>query len=490
MKKIIKYLTIVFLIAVSMTGCELKETIYGTISDNSFWKTEEQIKEGINSAYGRLNTRFNGFSIWQFVIEDGGSDYNCSTSPYPEFYSYNNWSSTSPDAINWGIYKFFWNEISYLNKTIDMIPEADMSDELKYKYTCEARALRAFIYFSLVQWFNDVPLITSSKEIRFSIPKTPASKIYEFITKEYQESLEGIPNKDQLIASGTQDYGRLTKGAVMGLLARAYLVQKKYDDCAEICKKIITEQDKYGKYALMGVYKDIFKKNGFENNEIMWALAGDGVNNGMMLQVYLYKLFDVAGDSFIRDKSYDSYSKWNGTIGVNAAFYNSFPTNDLRKSTCLQYNPRCHVDRVMVLKYPASSPDNQFSSTDFPMLRYADIYLMYAESLLLGSSANISEAVNWVNLVRNRAGVTEDYLAGNFATPDDFKMNIYKERRWEFFMEGCAKRDMMRFGTLLDHIKAVSPDAGTTPERYFYLPFPSTALAANPELVQNPGYLK
>lgn len=174
----------------SVSGCDLDETIYGTITDDTFWKTENDIREGLNGAYGNLNASYNGFSLWQYIVEDGGTDYNAAQNCYQEFANYSNWSGTYPDTVNWGIYQFFWNQISYINKTLDMIPGAEMSEESKARYSGEGRALRAFIYFTLVQWFKDIPLITSSTDDRYVIPQETPETIYAFIEKELTECQE------------------------------------------------------------------------------------------------------------------------------------------------------------------------------------------------------------------------------------------------------------------------------------------------------------
>lgn len=459
----------------------LTENIYGTINDQNFWKTEKDIREGINSAYGQLYTEYNGFSLWQFIIEDGGSDINASTQPYGDFWTYTNWSSTNPDVIDWGLYKYFWSEISYLNKTIDMIPGAEMTDAQKLAYTSEARALRAFIYFTLVQWFNDIPLVTSSKEISYSIPKRPAAEIYKFIEDEFLAVVNDIPTKETYQQAGMKDYVRLTRGAVMGLLARTYLVQKKYAECKSVCYDLIEKPEIYGKYELMPDYRGMFSVNGYDNSEFMWALAGDGVKQASLLQVYLYKPW------VNKDAAYDIYYDWSGNISVTHEFYRTFDPAD-RRLNSLYYDADSDPDRAMIRKYPPKTSNKYSSATDFPVLRYADILLMYAESLLFADS-DVQGAVTWVNKVRERAGAPQ-YDPSDYATVESFRMKIYNERRWELFFEGCGKRDMMRFGTLLDHIKQTSMDAGSTPERYYYLPFPSSALTANPGLTQNPGYTK
>lgn len=482
MMKKINYIIIVLFHIFIFSGCNLNETIYGTISEDMFWKSEENIREGLNSAYGNLNTQFNGFSIWQYVVEDCCTDYNGTQNTYPEFHKYSNWSSTYPSAVEWGIYKYFWQQISYINKSLDMIPKIEISEEIKARYIGEGRALRAFLYFTLVQWFKDIPLITSSTDERFSIPQEKPEVIYSFIEKELIECQAGMFTKEQLQNSGEAGYVHLTKAAAQGLLARTYLVQKKYNECREACKALIEKTDVYGKYELIDNYKDVFKTKGFANVEVLWALPADGVSNVSLFQTYMYKLWDVKGSTVERDKSYDMYYKW-GDFSVNKAFYDTFTSDDERKS-CLIYDPLCHADKVMITKYPAETTNNETSSTDYPVLRWADILLMYSESLLFGDTQDMSASIDVLNEIRRRANV-EEYEVGDFPTVEDYKNELYRERRREMFFEGCGKRDMIRFGTLLDYINKKSTDAGGDPERYYYLPIPASALSANPALKQN-----
>lgn len=473
------------IISLAFTACDLNEKIYGTIDDSSFWKTEKDFREGLNYAYGTLNTPYNGFSIWQYVIEDGGADYNASGAPYGDFYNYTNWSSTNPDGIDWGIYQYFWKEISYINTTLDKIQDASIDEGAKTRYISEGRCLRAFLYFTLVQWFKEVPLITSSQVMDYTIPQESPETIYAFIEKEFAECQDGLLSKPEMQAAGEQAYTHLTRGAAQALLARTYLVQKKYDECFQACKALITDTERYGTYSLMSNYKQMFRTKGFDNSEVLWALAADGINNVSLLQVYLYKPWDVENPTVKRDTSYDIYYNWNGSIGVSPDFYNSFEVGDSRLE-CLLYEPQCDKERVMVTKYPAETSDKILSSNDTPIIRWADVLLMYAESALLKSSPDTDTALEQLKEVRKRAGLSP---ISSGLSPEELKWKIYEERRHELFMEGCGKRDMLRFGTLRDHILSISTDAGNDPERYYYLPIPRTALTANPALHQNsPNY--
>jgi hypothetical protein len=112
---------------------------------------------------------------------------------------------------------------------------------------------------------------------------------------------------------------------------------------------------------------------------------------------------------------------------------------------------------------------------------------MRAEAL--ANLNNLEGAVNEINKVRNRAGLS-DLNAVNF-TPTSLLSHIYMERKWELYFEGHAKRDMIRmdYEGMLDYIKSVSEDWETfTAERYLLLPIPANALASNPGLYQNPGF--
>ena len=483
--KRIYYIFIILFQLLSLVACDLDETIYGTISDSTFWKTETDIREGLNGAYGNLNEGWRGFSIWQYIIEDAGTDYSASKNAYPEFGNYSNWSGTYPDAIDWGIYKYFWNQISYVNKTLDMIPQTDMSDEKKARYTGEGRALRAFIYFTLAQWFKEIPIITSSTDDRYLIPQSSPDSVYAFIEQELTQCQEGMLTKDELQSSGESGYVHISKAAAQGLLARTYLVQKKYDECLKACERLLQNPDIYGAYDLLDNYREVFRIKGFSNKEVLWALPSDGVNNVQLFQAYMYNLWDVEGSQVTRDKSYDTYVGW-GDLSVTVDFYNTFADSDSRKQT-LCYDPLCEASKVMITKYPVDTTNGEESSNDYPVIRWADIWLMYAESLLLGSTPNVNAAVDAANKVRTRAQAPlydhSDY------TQEGFRRELYNERRREFFFEGCGKRDMIRFGTLTEYIVKKSKDAGSDPERYFYLPIPASALAANPALHQNsPNY--
>jgi hypothetical protein len=137
---------------------------------------------------------------------------------------------------------------------------------------------------------------------------------------------------------------------------------------------------------------------------------------------------------------------------------------------------------------PAPNAHPTFVSTDFPVFRLADAYLMYAEAVLRGGSGgDAGTALGYVNDLRTR-GTTTTILAG--ALTLDF---ILDERVRELYWEGHRRTDLIRFGQFTDGSYVwdwkgnVQDGVATGGFRDLY-PIPSNDMNANPNLIQNNGY--
>ena len=129
--------------------------------------------------------------------------------------------------------------------------------------------------------------------------------------------------------------------------------------------------------------------------------------------------------------------------------------------------------------------------TDFPMIRLADVYLMYAEAVLRGGTGGSkAQALDYINLIRKRAYGND---SGNI-TSDDLTLNfILAERGRELFWEGTRRTDLIRFGkftgsSYIWQWKGGVRDGKATDNKYNLFPLPVADLAANPNLIQNDGY--
>jgi hypothetical protein len=138
--------------------------------------------------------------------------------------------------------------------------------------------------------------------------------------------------------------------------------------------------------------------------------------------------------------------------------------------------------------YFSASTPTVFSGTDFPLFRLADAYLMFAECVVRGASGGtINQATDYVNAVRTRANAST-------ITPGQLTLDfLIDERARELNLEGHRRSDLIRFGkftggSYLWPWKGNTQTGTSIPSTYNVFPIPLTALQANPNLTQNPGY--
>ena len=133
-----------------------------------------------------------------------------------------------------------------------------------------------------------------------------------------------------------------------------------------------------------------------------------------------------------------------------------------------------------------SDTSGNFTDTDFPLFRIADVYLMYAEATLRGGGGSDSEAVGYFNELRMRAG--------NPVTVSSLNLDmILDERARELYWEGHRRTDLIRYGRFTDGDyvwpwKGGVENGVSTPAHLDLYPIPATDMNANPNLVQNQGY--
>jgi len=139
-----------------------------------------------------------------------------------------------------------------------------------------------------------------------------------------------------------------------------------------------------------------------------------------------------------------------------------------------------------------ADPAGNWTDIDFPLFRFAEIYLIYAEAVLRGGTGgSTSTALDYINLLRTRAG--NGSTAGNITAGDLTLDFILDERGRELYFEAARRTDLIRFDkfTTSNYLWAWKGgvEGGTAVDaKYNIFPLPSTDLTANPTLVQNPGY--
>lgn len=391
------------------------------------------------------------------------------------------------DFIVTNTWNWLYNSIFKANLAVEQL-EAAHAEPAKI---AEAKVLRAFFYYLLIDDFGDVPFYTENNITVDAIPQASREEVFQFIVGELEA------NVDQLSGTkGGEYYGRFNIWAGYMLLAKVYLNAEVYtgtamwDEALAACNKVME-----GGFSLHPGAASSASPLGYQYYELFGdVLPADETILAMFVRANTVSrnVYAVRSLNGPHAQALFGYSGWNGTV-VPGQYYSLYSNSDVRKAQFLvgdqpgdvSYSTEVEsldnpgADRnagVRNIKfYPVAPMDGGGASNDFPMYRYADLLLMKAECLVrLGDAA---EAKDLVDAVRKRAG-----LAILDSAPD--LEDIYLERSLELNWEGHRRQDMIRFGKFL----LPNEFRGQSEEFRKLFPIPTAALNANPLLKQNTGY--
>ncbi|WP_406825256.1 RagB/SusD family nutrient uptake outer membrane protein [Pedobacter sp. KACC 23697] len=368
------------------------------------------------------------------------------------------------------------------------------------RYRAEARFLRAFQYWVLLDGFGNPPFVTEADAIGKTNPKQiQRAALFTYVESELK-AIEG-----DLADARTNEYGRADKGADWALLARLYLNAQVYTGTAKYTEAITYSSKVINAgYLLKNNYKDLFlADNNLNNTENILTINYDGVRGT-----------NFGGTTFLinaainADMSPASYGVPSGGWGGNRTRQNLpalFPDpNGTADKRGIFFGTKSNVDdigvftdglRVTKFKNVTSggitpaSLNGTFSSLDFALFRLAEQYLIYGEAVMRGGSGgSTAQALAYVNNLRRRAYGNN---SGDVSTLSvDFFLD---ERARELYWEAHRRTDLIRYGKftgaayLWPFKGGVKAGASLPAYRNLY-PIPTADLIANPNLVQNTGY--
>lgn len=537
--KNISWLLLLFITTVS--SCKKLDLVpTDRFTDVNYWTSTPKANGVLNTAYSQM------FTASRFFLNEALSDNAYNGRGDNEGAA--SLASGTYDA-SLGRVKSEWNDhysgIKTCNLFLDNVDKvADMDLTLKARMKAEARFLRAFQYFQLMTWFGDVPLFDKdiSLEESLSIGRTSRAQVLEFILSELDAAIAVLPINTAYAAA---DKGRITKGAALGLKARIYLYESRWQDVASTCEAIMSGSN--GSYSLFSSYDGLFLPQNENNTEVLLDLQFAPVNRTHN------NFFDFAPISVgarlnalaPTQELVDSYLMTNGkTINESGSGYSAedpYVNRDPRLTSTIVYHnykwtrpdgtiktiyikPGTDPDNTKMDEYAAggvSSPTGYYlrkyydptSLTNFVsglnliLIRYADVLLMYAEAR--NELSNMDEPV-WnqtVRAIRNRAGFT-DPVALNFngsLGQAGLRSAIRNERRNELAMEGLRIFDIRRWKTAEVVLNgwahgakygSASIDNGHiranlrvfNPGKHYLWPIPRDERNLNPNLQQNPGW--
>lgn len=406
------------------SGCEkfLDVTPKDILIPETSYNTEKDLEHSLAAVYDILghNALYGGQILFNYGLDgDDGYCSRVSTTTGPMLYDF---TSADPLVTNhWNILYIGINRANLLLENIDN--NLSIAQEIRDRVRGEASFLRAYFYFLLVQTYGEVPIVLSSTKSTSNtdIAKSPIKEVYEFILKD-MEYAEAYVKDISDIGFGS----RVTKSAVRGILARVNLFMagyplkdvSKYEAAKNWALKVI-EDGKAG-HTLNSSYSQVFinyAKDTYDIKESIWEIEFYGnIANG----------FDETGwNGYVNSPSSNlDQIKSLSFVAATANLYNRYAPGDIRRDWNIanfSYNASGGKSFSNSTSYaslfvrPAAKFRREYESNpvktayatpqNFPILRFSDVLLMYAEALNEISFSNKDEVVEYLEMVRERAYV-------------------------------------------------------------------------------------
>ena len=448
---------IAMLVCLNICGCSdfLEEDPKGKLTTDNFYNSESDARQAINGVYRRLSDSWvTGYNIKQIPND------LLKRASWDEASGLSNFTYGSENTYIAGMWQNHYAVIKDCNSVIDNVTTNKEKINNWERYV--GHGIRAFLYFDLVRWFGDVPLVlTDTKSLDgLEVTRTPQKEVFRQIIEDFEYCISHTMDKGD--TSKGYQYGRLTKDACHGFLAKVYLWlgsvaqrdgKEILGNAADNFEKSLEHSSAViqgGRYKLVDYYPDVFnaKTRDKAPDEVLWCvqgLTGDdtGTWTGMMFGIRgnqnLGGSWDNISSSDYHRMMYepsDSIRRlWNcprmtiqddGTLwGWDYKMYWD-TRGDQKLSEATENNNWLQWSIGKFRRYPLADPSS-YNYTNFgmdePLLRYADVLLMYAEAYnevnhgpgdyrpssgMDMSGISIQSAYDAVNLVRKRSRIANE----------------------------------------------------------------------------------
>ncbi|MBT1697591.1 RagB/SusD family nutrient uptake outer membrane protein [Fulvivirgaceae bacterium PWU4] len=473
------------LVALLAPGCQdfLEENPKDRVATSNYYKTEQDAISAVNAIYAHLNSQsgdtFGGVYHSNFWITMGlaSDEMNNNQAGAVNEEQLSNFAYSPQNGVVFDVWKQHYKAITLANIAIEKIPAIKMDETLRTRLVNEAKFLRALLYFNLVRMFGEIPLLLKVDE-----PLTPGAAKVDDI---YAQIIKDLSDAEALPADQAEGRGRATSGAAKAILAKVYLTRKDWAKSAAKSKEVIDSH----KYELWDNFADVFKIQNRGGKEAIFSVgfgdAGGAIIFWEVAQFHVRLLPQALATAKITTNTLGWQVPTNALATAYGAgdergavtVFNRF--NETVAGTA--YN--VPFDKYYFRKYWDVTVPGEFtnaqSANDFPVIRYADVLLMYAEALneVTGGSA---EAHTYLNMVRDRAELPD--LSG--LSQAAFRDAVLQERRLELAAEGHRWFDLVRTGKLETLVPVSKP--GVVPQsRYNLFPIPQRERDLNTNLPQN-----
>lgn len=484
----LKYnLIAIALLGIGFSSCSdfLEQNPQTDLSENDFYKTADDITSAVNGAYSSMqesNIYGNWYVFGEIPSDNTRNQLSGSVTSQDEFDKFYIDTQNSYIADFW---KAAYKVINRTNTVLGRIDGITINADLANRYKLECKFIRALMYFNLVRVYGDVPLVLKEISISesYDILREPKDNVYNQIIADLKEA-QGLP-----ASYPTAEDGRATQGAAKALLGKVYMTLHKYAEAEAILGEVINS----GRYGLLentagslniDGYKDVFSPVNHNSKEGLFEIQflkggyGEGSNYA---------------NNFAPENSGTNVVTVGGTGGNNIPemdIYNAYEEGDLRRdfSMSLGYNDNRKNDEWVESRYVRKFMDVPYQGNDasnnYPVIRYADVILMYAEAL--NQNGKTAEACKYLNMTRRRGFgyQTTETSPVDLQTTDktQFERMVEQERRVELAFENHRWFDLIRTGRAVEVMKSKGFSLNET---NLTCPIPQKQIDVNPKLTQN-----
>lgn len=421
MTRYLSYSTAVALVIGTMvSSCKknfLNLTPRSTTTVATFYRTTEDLTNAVNAAYGALQSPSQYSAVFVTLMEVRGDNLedNNPGGNAGRDYTIDRFSAGAENANLQSAWSALYNSIYSCNVALANL-QVVSDPALRNQYEGELRFLRALHYFNIVRLWGPAPLVLQpiTTAQAYAYKRSSVKALYDAIAADLTNAAKLLPAS----YTNSNDLGRATAGAANGLLGKVYLTAQQYAPAATVLKTVIQSNA----YSLLNDVALVFDVNNKMNAEIIFAVR---YNKTIPGQGYIYNQY------------------YNRPV-LDPNLLNAYQAGDARRDLL---NLQVVNNNTSTVKkfYDTFDPTTLKVGNDFPVLRFADVLLMYAEALneqaYDGNATR--DAFTFLNKVRARAGAGT-YTPANLPNQAAFRSAIYRERRLEFPLENQRWFDLVR----------------------------------------------
>lgn len=534
MKRLLYLLPVLLMLASCKKFLDTKPT--DSLSPVNYFSTEAELNTALAGVYDPLGTEdLYGNNVITFIDACTDESFYARSGQTTGTQVFNYDFSDPQILMHWRI---LYQGIERANLLIANIGKPVMDETKRKQILAQAQFLRGFYYFQLVSNYGDVPLRTtpSTSVNDVEIARTPAKDVYAQILKDMTDAEANLP-----ASSAIGNPSRISKTIAEGILARIclYMAGSPLNDATKYAESLAWSQKVVasGEHALKETfnasltntaYSQIFinhTQDVYDIKECMWEAEFSGNRTDAYLEAG--RVGNTNGIAFTPAANFEDTGYCYGFISATARLYKLYNAADLRRDWAIapyNYNNSTFARNYFTASqiynrnagkwrrsYELLKPKNKnYTPTNFPLLRYADVLLMLAEAQnqLNGPTAVAYDAINKVRrrgygLPSGTASAVADLAAG--LSKIQFQQAIQDERSRELCFEGLRRSDLIRWGIFVTTMNSVGDEIATDPlagtafsyaarggrnvtSRHLLFPIPAAEISVNKKMTQNPGW--